>query len=421
MGLFLDSWPPWAAASLVAAGLVALACRLAIPDAAPGLWRLWLAPLLSAVPVAIRCVFRAYRPAQVLAIADSLGGGSGVLLALAETHDAAWSRSALAERASRFALPRLRPWKRLAPIAPAAAFLAAALALPQRVPAGGSGALAADIAADLAATVTALKEEELITQPEEERLAEEIERIREGARRRVDAATWEAADALRERMSAGLAEKENAIAWAEESLARYTAAAASPSMPGDRAAAAQSGELKKALETLAQSGLLANAPESLRRMLKSGSLPLEPDAMKELAAALSKHLAEARGKLGGLGRMGKEFGRFNPDDFPLASQDGDHGRPGRGGIDRGRGDAPLTWGKETDRFDRFKASPLPPGAARSPDDWVPLVELPGAPEESAVGSSPAAARQYDPSAGQAAWRRTLAPRHQSAVKKYFQK
>ena len=99
MGLFLDSWPPWAAASLVAAGLVALACRLAIPDAAPGLWRLWLAPLLSAVPVAIRCVFRAYRPAQVLAIADSLGGGSGVLLALAETHDAAWSRSALAEPA----------------------------------------------------------------------------------------------------------------------------------------------------------------------------------------------------------------------------------------------------------------------------------------------------------------------------------
>jgi hypothetical protein len=33
----------------------------------------------------------------------------------------------------------------------------------------------------------------------------------------------------------------------------------------------------------------------------------------------------------------------------------------------------------------------------------------------------AAARQYEAGAGQSAWRRTLAPRHQSAVKKYFEK
>ena len=64
---------------------------------------------------------------------------------------------------------------------------------------------------------------------------------------------------------------------------------------------------------------------------------------------------------------------------------------------------------------------MPPGAARSPDDWAPVVEFPGAPEESPAPGAPAAARQYAAVAGQTAWRRTLAPRHQSAVKKYFEK
>ena len=63
----------------------------------------------------------------------------------------------------------------------------------------------------------------------------------------------------------------------------------------------------------------------------------------------------------------------------------------------------------------------PPGAARSPDDWAPLAEMPGTPQESAESSARSAARQYAATSGQAAWRRTLAPRHQSAVKKYFDK
>jgi hypothetical protein len=47
--------------------------------------------------------------------------------------------------------------------------------------------------------------------------------------------------------------------------------------------------------------------------------------------------------------------------------------------------------------------------------------MPGAPQANPEISSAAAARQYAATAGQTAWRRTLAPRHQSAVKKYFAK
>jgi len=139
---------------------------------------------------------------------------------------------------------------------------------------------------------------------------------------------------------------------------------------------------------------------------------------------VSKYLGEMKGRFGDLATLGKEFGRFNPSDFPLESDGAEGARvnmPGRGGIDRGRGDAELTWGKELSPMDRFKAHALPPGAARSPDDWAPLAELPGTPLESPEFSRSAAARQYASAPGQSAWRRTLAPRHQSAVKKYFDK
>ena len=143
--------------------------------------------------------------------------------------------------------------------------------------------------------------------------------------------------------------------------------------------------------------------------------------MRNLQASLAKYLAEMNGRVGELGKLGREFGRFNPADFPLdESASGEGGEiPGRGAATRGRADAPLTWGKETSPFDRFKATALPPGAPRSPDDWAPVMELPGAPQADPVLSASGPAKQYAAAAGQTAWRRGLAPRHQSAVKKYF--
>jgi hypothetical protein len=262
----------------------------------------------------------------------------------------------------------------------------------------------------------------LISPAEEERLEEEIERIRRGAERRVDASSWEAADALRERVVAGLSEKQDAIKWAEESLSRYASAAQTGA--GTQAQAEAQAELGKALERLAATGLLASAPADLQRMMSAGTLPAGGDALRELVASLAEYLGAADARIGELGRLGGSFGRFDPAEFPLSSAgagpDGD-GPPGRGGINRGRADAALMWGRESLPLDRFKAQPLPPGAPRSADDWAPIVQLPGAPEEAAQLSAQAAARQYAATAGQGAWRRSLAPRHQSAVKKYFER
>lgn len=420
-GVFFDVWPAWTAGSLLVAGLVALACRLFSPGAAPYLPWLWLAPILTLAPTLIVWLGRAYGPQEIIALADSLGGGQGLLLTLAEREDRAWAGSAMAESASSFALPRLRPWRSLAPLVPATAFLTAALWLPQRMPSPGPAILADDIAGDLTATLVELKRQALVTPEEENELEEEIERIRRAADERVDPSSWEAADALREKIVAALSEKQDAVKWTEESLRRY-AAATQGGAGGTSDSQAEAAELTAALEKLAQSGLLAGAPADLRQLLEGRKLPTDAKALGELAASLGKYLGEMEGRFGDLAGLGKEFGRFNPSEFPLSSRwrpDGE-GDPGSGGIDRGRADAPLTWGEESQPLDRFKAEPLPPGAARSPDDWAPLVEVPGAPKESPVLSTPAAARRYADSAGQSAWRRTLAPRHQSAVKKYFE-
>ncbi len=421
IGLFLDVWPIRAIASLLLAGLVAVVCRLFLPAAAPYLAWLWLAPFVAAVPVVIFCVMRGYRPDEVVAIADWLNGGHGLMLTLMEQQDEAWAGRL--DEASTFALPRLRPWRRLAWLPAALAFLAVALSLPQRIPRGSTTVLAEEIAGDLTTSLDALKQQQLVTPEEEKTLEREIERIRRAAEDRVDASAWEATDALRERVAAAVAEKRDAVKWAEETLGRY-AAAAQAAPGGEVKPGAETAELTRALENLAKSGLLANAPPDLQRLLRGGQLPADPTAMRELAAAVSKYLAETKGRMGDLARMGKEFGRFDPSEFPLefnsSAPDGD-GDPGSGGINRGRGDAPLTWGKESLPFDRFKAQALPPGAARSPDDWAPLAEMPGTPQASPESSGRSAARQYAQAAGQAAWRRTLAPRHQSAVKKYFDK
>ena len=422
IGLFLEIWPAWTIAGLIAAGTIVAICRMFVASAAPYLGWLWVVPVLTAIPALVICVRRSYAPTDVAAVADWLGGGHGALLTWFETTDPVWSDSPMVRQASSFPLPRIR--LRLAQMAviPALAFLAVAWQLPQRVPAlDASAALADEIASDLKAAVVELKQEALITPEEEQQLEEQIERIRKNAEERVDPASWEAADALREQVVASLTEKQEAVKWTQESLARLGAAADALGA-GESLSNADTAELTKALEKLSKTGLLAGAPEKLRGMLQAGKLPADPKALRELAASLGTYLAETNGKFANAAGLGREFGRFDPAEFATGgeSPDGD-GRPGSGGLNRGRADADLTWGKETTPFDRFKSQPLPPGAARSPDDWAPVVSLPGAPQTSPTASAQAAAREYTAAAGQAAWRRSLAPRHQSAVKKYFAK
>ena len=429
IGLFLEIWPRWAIGSFLIAGSIALVCRIFFSSADPFLPLLWLAPVLSIIPVVILCIRRAYRPSEIAAIADSLSGGQGTLLTLIETRDAQWAQTASLESVQQIAMPRLRLSRRLGPILVSSVFLITALLLPQRIlPGPRNNILANDIVADLKTTLEELKQEELLTPEEEKSLEEEIERIRKDALDRVDASSWEAADSLREKVTKGISQKADAMNWAQESLARFAAAA----QAGEAPTAADAEELAGAIEKLAQSGMLADAPADLQKLLGgedaiaggSPKLPNDPKQLSRLAASLAKHLGDRAARFGNLRQLPREAGRFNPADFgefdyERREQDGD-GDAGRGGLSRGRGDADLTWGDESLPFDRFKSLALPPGSVRSPDDWSPVAVLPGAPKEGPEYSSSSTGMQFSGTAGQSAWRRTLAPRHYSAVKRYFE-
>jgi hypothetical protein len=310
----------------------------------------------------------------------------------------------------------------------AALFLVITVLMPQRMPATpGRTVLANDVVADLKSTVEELKNQNLVTPEEAKSLEQEIERIRQDAIERMDSSSWESADALREKMAAGLSQKEDALHWAEDNLARYAAAA----QAGNAPTPAQSEELANAIEKLAQTGMLSDAPADLQKLLGGEKaiaggqikLPTDPAQLRRLAASLAQHLGDRSARLGDIRRLPREAGRFDPAQFgdfnyePGPDRDGDSGS---GGINRGRGDANLTWGDESLPFDRFKSASLPPGAVRSPDDWSPVAVLPGAPKESPEQSVASSGLQFAGTAGQAAWRRTLAPRHYSAVKRYFE-
>lgn len=423
LGLVLDVWPVCAAVGLALAGVVALVCRVFVPHAAASLGWLWLAPVVAIVPAAIIAFVRRYTPAQVAALADSLTGGDGLLLSLLERGESAWVESPRLAPVATLTLPRLRVSRRLLIVVPAAAFLAIAWLLPQRTAAASSTALATQMVGDVAATIEELKAQQLVTPEEARRLDEELERLRRAAARRMDTSSWEAADAMKERIAADLAAKRDATKWAKDSLERFAAASAGGSPAGEAgSAASQQAELMKALSRLNDAGMLAGAPPELAALATGrASFPTDAEGLRRLRESLASFLDGRAGRLGDLAGLGRGGGRFDPDEFPLGESGGEEGdRPGRGGVDRGRADAPLTFGKETQPHDRFKAQALPPGHVGGPDDWTPVVELPGAPREAAVVSSAAAAKQYEAATGQEAWRRTLAPRHQSVVRKYFE-
>src|SRR5262245_618088 len=207
VGHFLETWPRWAVGSLLIAGTIALLCRIFFNSAAPFLPWLALAPVFAAIPVTYLCLKRAYRPSEIAALADSLSGGQGTLLTLMETRDPAW-----ANQLRPLKMPRLRPWRKLAPVLASALFLTLSLLVPQRMISGTrSNVLANDIVSDLKTAVEELKQQDLLTPEEQKNLQEEIERIRKDAEDRVDSSSWEAADAVREKMAASLNQKADAI------------------------------------------------------------------------------------------------------------------------------------------------------------------------------------------------------------------
>lgn len=96
-------------------------------------------------------------------------------------------------------------------------------------------------------------------------------------------------------------------------------------------------------------------------------------------------------------------------------------QPGSGGVNRGRGDAEMTWGEESEgATDKFPLQVLPPAALEDLQNSGLLGVGRGSPtaEPNAEAAGNAA---VSGSVGKAAWRRRLSPSHRQAVKTFFSK
>ena len=102
------------------------------------------------------------------------------------------------------------------------------------------------------------------------------------------------------------------------------------------------------------------------------------------------------------------------------SIDGD-GRPGRGGINRGRGDAAMTWQKDVNKDNAaFKEKVLPPAAAASLKQSQLVGISVGDPTSSKPGGGSAGGALGSAQAGGGEARtQTILPEHEKTVQRYF--
>jgi hypothetical protein len=99
------------------------------------------------------------------------------------------------------------------------------------------------------------------------------------------------------------------------------------------------------------------------------------------------------------------------------------GKPGRGGVTRGRGDAPMIWGDETsEEGAKFEEEALPPGAIASMKESGLIGVSMGAPtEEGAGGPSESGALSGATAGGGSAFTQNVLPRHRGTVERYFER
>jgi hypothetical protein len=184
--------------------------------------------------------------------------------------------------------------------------------------------------------------------------------------------------------------------------------------------------LAKGQQNAAGGGDPQGMPDVLGQ-LDPSRLGLTPEQTERLLQALAKNVQGRLGNLAQCGRIPREELQDLGDILAERGR-GDSGAsqpngiPGRGGLDRGRADAPLHFTHETQGDkDELKAEKLPPGVG-IPDEWQVLGVGRAEPEVDPRRASPAGgvAGAVD-GTGQAAWQRRLAPRHRDAVRGFFTK
>lgn len=452
LGQFLQRAGEWLAGFLLVFGMSVLLVKRLIPAGWPHV--LWLAA--AAIPVtalAWRLSRRgAFTRDESVALLDRALNAGGLLMTLSEAPDEEWSRRLPNHEGDwREALPRVRP-RRLASYLTLPLLFAVGVCfvplrqidsrdLPPPVTAGQQAAQR------LEQLLAALEKAEILAEQDRESLTEEVRKLVEETRQApLTHEKWETIDALEHKLRTELTRAQlqmDKLLSAANTLLQASGLGELELTDEQRERLEE--ELLETLMKMEQQQSSSSAAtagsrqlqELLQRLSKAGAqtarLPTDPQERQQLLDELRQVLEQEQQRLAELrkecpggqcpgGQCQQCGGQCEHGQAVCGQCQGQaDGRPGQGGVSRGPGAADLTWGNESDEHGiRFKQTVLPPGFLEDPKDEVIGVRLTAPKVEPAGSAERAAARDVDPTTGRETWDRRLRPRHQQAVKQFFQ-
>ncbi|HSR70615.1 MAG TPA: hypothetical protein VLU25_21995 [Acidobacteriota bacterium] len=420
-------------------GTLVLAWRAATGQGSP--W-LWTGALGLAAALALSANLSSRRTPSylgLLALVERRNRAGGFLVASAERDLGAWGK-----QLGEYHLPRLKvQWKRPAAAASTAClFLMAAWLLP--IPETPVRALL-DIdrqSQELAQQIDVLEEEEIYRQEEAESLRRQMESLRKESDADDPARTYEALDHLQEQMEQSAQEAAQGADQAIESLTQAEELAGALSKAGDQLSSAlqdQGGaELQEMLSQLSSMQNLSAKAGEWGQMSTEG---LDPEGLQRLSAQLSSSKSELLQSMERLQQVrlidARTLGRckdgsktdaeglaaFLAENEKAILATGARCRmPGRGGVDRGRGDAWLSFEDEVAQEGfGFRDQSLPPSAVHSLEEAELVGMSSSAPVTDPGQVSSGGTLQSSQAGGGSAVRRTVLPRHRGAVERFFQR
>ena len=382
----------------------------------------------------------------ISALLDQYNQMHGLLMAAEETDASLWIRQDREIRSPAVLWHGTREWSLAAM---AVIFLCAAAFTPRYIsPAlSGSSLDIGETAEKLAAEIEILAQENLLEKPEAEKRKEELEKLSTSAEGKDPAKTWESLDHLEEKLRA---EGNKAAQDMTESLHSFEKM--------ESLAEALAGE--KGLKPDVRSEILKEMGRELSEMLSSGQNAGEDSASQVLSTDILQALGKGEMSQADLEKLGKtmqemkeqmrtrlermekaglaqpgsgkspaksqtdtselaDFLKENAEN--LSAEDVLSFMPGKGGTDRGRGDAIMTWKEMSPEATAgFKEETIPLSQVGAAQENLLMGITQGTPEQNtkSVPVSPGMLSDTPAGTGSAIIRQTL-PRHKEAIRRYF--
>lgn len=437
------------AAAIMLAGVAALWGKVFSPTVTANLH--WLALFIPAAGLAAYIIARRefIDDEKILAIADDRFHADGLLVTAAEVELGPWQdwlKRKTDEDSARLNLPRWNFGFIFARLTPCLLFLFIISLVPQRISdSGGFTDLGNHVTGELEKTLEALDEAGLLDPERRDRFAEQIEQLRQDTEQHFGASDWEAADAIREMMKMEAQKKSEDLRSAAEmtrqamDILNDDVGRAGEEFDED----AQTRRMEEAADLLERAMAALGEKRSLKDSeMKEGELgdgDEDGDSQDRQIARRQQQLRETAEELAGrlddmMTRAEDNMSQSEEDGSPRQGQPGgpesdqfaqdDHeseesGDPGAGGISKGPGEAPMTWGDEGPRAELFEQMKLPPGFIVNPEGMVigmGAVE----PEDDPIQGAHGASREFEEEPGLPGADRRLSPRHRSVIQRYFE-